>query len=85
MIGGYPILGATEDLAKIKSKYNIESALIAISHVNQKDLRRIYDECVNNGLDTKIMNFQFKNNTKNNSVVADIKIEDLLGLSLIHI
>lgn len=85
MIGGYPILGATEDLAKIKSKYNIESALIAISHVNQKDLRRIYDECVNNGLDTKIMNFQFKNNTKNNSVVADIKIEDLLGRGEIHL
>ena len=85
MIGGYPILGATEDLAKIKSKYNIESALIAISHVNQKDLRRIYDECVNNGLDTKIMNFQFKKNTKNNSVVADIKIEDLLGRGEIHL
>lgn len=85
MIGGYPILGATEDLAKIKSKYNIESALIAISHVNQKDLRRIYDECVNNGLDTKIMNFQFKNNTKNNNVVADIKIEDLLGRGEIHL
>lgn len=85
MIGGYPILGATEDLARIKSKYNIESALIAISHVNQKDLRRIYDECVNNGLDTKIMNFQFKNNTKNNSVVADIKIEDLLGRGEIHL
>ena len=85
MIGGYPILGTTEDLAKIKSKYNIESALIAISHVNQKDLRRIYDECVNNGLDTKIMNFQFKNNTKNNSVVADIKIEDLLGRGEIHL
>lgn len=85
MIGGYPILGTTEDLAKIKSKYNIESALITISHVNQKDLRRIYDECVNNGLDTKIMNFQFKNNTKNNSVVADIKIEDLLGRGEIHL
>lgn len=85
MIGGYPILGTTEDLAKIKSKYNIESALIAISHVNQKDLRRIYDECVNNGLDTKIMNFQFKNNTKNNNVVADIKIEDLLGRGEIHL
>lgn len=85
MIGGYPILGTTEDLAKIKSKYNIESALIAISHVNQRDLRRIYDECVNNGLDTKIMNFQFKNNTKNNSVVADIKIEDLLGRGEIHL
>lgn len=85
MIGGYPILGTTEDLAKIKSKYNIESALIAISHVNQKDLRRIYDACVNNGLDTKIMNFQFKNNTKNNSVVADIKIEDLLGRGEIHL
>lgn len=85
MIGGYPILGTTEDLAKIRSKYNIESALIAISHVNQKDLRRIYDECVDNGLDTKIMNFQFKNNTKNNSVVADIKIEDLLGRGEIHL
>lgn len=85
MIGGYPILGTTEDLAKIKSKYNIESALIAISHVSQKDLRRIYDACINNGLDTKIMNFQFKNNTKNNSVVADIKIEDLLGRGEIHL
>lgn len=85
MIGGYPILGTTEDLKKIKEKYNVESALIAISHVNQKDLRRIYDECVNNGLDTKIMNFQFKNNTKNNSVVADIKIEDLLGRGEIHL
>lgn len=36
-------------------------------------------------LDTKIMNFQFKNNTKNNSVVADIKIEDLLGRGEIHL
>lgn len=85
MIGGYPILGTTEDLKKIKEKYNVESALIAISHVNQRDLRRIYDECVNNGLNTKIMNFQFKNNTKNNSVVADIKIEDLLGRGEIHL
>src|SRR5699024_3935427 len=31
------------------------------------------------------MNFQFKNNTKNNSVVADIKIEDLLGRGEIHL
>lgn len=85
MIGGYPILGTTEDLKAIKEKYDAESALIAISHVNQRDLRRIYDECVNNGLDTKIMNFQFKNDTKNNSVVADIKIEDLLGRGEIHL
>lgn len=85
MIGGYPILGTTEDLKAIKEKYDVESALIAISHVNQRDLRRIYDECVNNGLDTKIMNFQFKNDTKNNSVVADIKIEDLLGRGEIHL
>lgn len=85
MIGGYPILGTTEDLKVIKEKYDVESALIAISHVNQRDLRRIYDECVNNGLDTKIMNFQFKNDTKNNSVVADIKIEDLLGRGEIHL
>lgn len=85
MIGGYPILGTTQDLKDIKEKYGVESALIAISHVNQKDLRRIYDECVDNGLDTKIMNFQFKNDTKNNSVVADIKIEDLLGRGEIHL
>lgn len=85
MIGGYPILGTTEDLKAIKEKYDVESALIAISHVNQRDLRRIYDECVNSGLDTKIMNFQFKNDTKNNSVVADIKIEDLLGRGEIHL
>lgn len=85
MIGGYRILGTTDDLSLLKEKYHLEGALIAISHVNQKDLRRIYDSCINSGLDTKIMNFQFKNDTKNSSLVADIKIEDLLGRGEIHL
>ncbi|MFR7590505.1 MAG: polysaccharide biosynthesis protein [Longibaculum sp.] len=79
MIGGYEILGTTSDIPQLKEKYKLDGALIAISHVNQKDLRRIYDYCIRNGLETKIMNFQFKNNPKNNNVVADIRIEDLLG------
>lgn len=78
-IGGHDILGSTQDLVHIKEKYNIEGALIAISHINQIDLRRIYDTCIEIGLETKIMNFQFKNDTKNSNLVADIKIEDLLG------
>lgn len=85
MIGGYRILGTTDDLAELKEQYRLEGALIAISNVGQKDLRRIYDCCMNCGLDTKIMNFQFKNNTKNNSLVADIRIEDLLGRGEIHL
>lgn len=79
MIGGYEVLGTTDDLSELKEKHQIEGALIAISNVNQADLRRIYDHCINCGLETKIMNFQFKNNPKNNSLVADIRIEDLLG------
>lgn len=79
MIGGYKIIGKTNDIAMIKEKHHLDGALIAISHVNQRDLRRIYDLCINSGLETKIMNFQFKNDTKNNNLVADIKIEDLLG------
>ena len=85
MIGGYRILGTTDDLAELKEQYRLEGALIAISNVGQKDLRRIYDCCMKCGLDTKIMNFQFKNNTKNNSLVADIRIEDLLGRGEIHL
>ena len=46
MIGGYPILGTTEDLAKIKSKYNIESALIAISHIHHKYVLNLFDSHV---------------------------------------
>ena len=79
MIGGYKVLGSTNDLKELKEKYQLEGALIAISHINQIDLRRIYDTCVEAGFQTKIMNFQFKDNTKNSHVVADIKIEDLLG------
>ncbi len=85
MIGGYEILGTTSDIPQLKEKYKLDGALIAISHVNQKDLRRIYDYCIRNGLETKIMNFQFKNNPKNNNVVADIRIEDLLGRGEIHL
>ncbi len=85
MIGGYKILGTTEDLKVLKNKYQLEGALIAISHVHQKDLRRIYNACIESGLDTKIMNFQFKSDTKNNNLVADIKIEDLLGRGEIHL
>lgn len=85
MIAGYSILGTTEDLNILKEKYNLDGALIAISKIGQVDLRRIYDLCVNAGLETKIMNFKFKNDTKNNSLVADIKIEDLLGRGEIHL
>lgn len=78
-IGSYDILGTTEDIASIKEEYAVQEALIAISNVNQKDLRRIYDLCIASGIKTKIMNFEMKNNTKNDALVADIRIEDLLG------
>ena len=79
MIGGYKVLGTTDDIKKIKEEYHVDEALIAISKVSQKDLRRIYDCCINSGLEAKIMNFKFRNNTKNDNLVANIKIEDLLG------
>ena len=85
MIGGYKVIGTTHDIHDLKEKHNLDGALIAISHVNQIDLRRIYDECIGAGLETKIMNFQFKNNTRNGNLVADIKIEDLLGRGEIHL
>ena len=84
-IGGYDVLGTTDQIEELKEKHKVEGALIAISHINQIDLRRIYDLCIQAGLETKIMNFEFKNNTKNNNLVADIKIEDLLGRGEIHL
>lgn len=79
MIGGHKIIGTTNELSQLKEQYDLYGALIAISSINQMDLRRIYDACVDAGLQTKIMNFNFRDNVKNSSIVADIKIEDLLG------
>ncbi|MEG0452995.1 MAG: nucleoside-diphosphate sugar epimerase/dehydratase, partial [Coprobacillus sp.] len=79
MIGGYSIIGTTDDIPTIVEKNNIEGALIAISNASQRELRRIYDICIKSNLETKIMNLRLRNGTHNRNVVEDIKIEDLLG------
>lgn len=84
-VGGYSILGSTKDLKKIKEKYDIEGALIAIKSIRQDDLRRIYDACIDAELSTKIMNLNLKNNPTSSDVLGEIKIEDVLGRGEIHL
>lgn len=84
VVAGYRVLGTTNDLVKLKEKYNLNTAIIAIRSANKVDIRRIVDLVQNAKLDVKIMNDpeEIINNpaVKNKRTsVQDVKIEDLLG------
>ena len=79
-IEGLPILGSCDDLEKIRDKYHVEAALIAIRNISKKQLREIVDKCQQAHLHTLILTESiFGNPLKKKNVLSDIKIEDLLG------
>lgn len=83
MVAGYPVLGTTNDIKKIKEKYSVGSAIIAIRSATKHDIRRIVEICQEAKLDVKIMNDpeEIINNPSSlkKTSVQDVKIEDLLG------
>lgn len=77
-IGGLEVLGSTDDLERIKNKYNIDVAYIAIPSADKAQLRSILKKCQEVDLQAKIMGMsELDQNGK--STVRNVSIEDLLG------
>lgn len=87
VISGYKVLGDTNDLPELVSKYGVEEAFIAIPSADKANIRRINDICQSCKLETKIMkrgdkiveDDLDKGYNPKKYPVQDISIEDLLG------
>lgn len=83
IVAGKPVLGTTEDLAEVVSKYQVKLVFIAIPSASKQDIRRIYDLCQSLDVETKIMKrgdtLLSDSLEKATYPVQDVAIEDLLG------
>lgn len=90
IVAGYPVLGTTNDLKRLKEEYKIDTAIIAIRSANKSDIRRIVELVQDAKLNVKIMNDPEKiienpSLLQKKTTVQDVKIEDLLGRGEIHL
>ena len=83
IVYGKRVLADTANMAAIVERYGIQLAFIAMPSAAKKDIRRIYEQCRQLRLTTKIMkesNQILENPDQRPSYpVEDISIEDLLG------
>lgn len=83
VINGQRVLGSTYDLPELVTKYQINTAYIAIPSATKAEIRRINDICQSLKLKTKIMKeadtLLEDEGTSVKHPIADISIEDLLG------
>lgn len=83
VINGQRVLGSTYDLPELVTKYQINTAYIAIPSATKAEIRRINDICQSLKLKTKIMKkadtLLEDERTSVKFPIADISIEDLLG------
>ena len=76
-INGYRILGTTDELVKLKSKYKFTLAFIAIPSASKSELKSILNKCQKANLKTKLMNISEVSDKI--SKIRDVNIDDLLG------
>lgn len=83
VINGQRVLGSTYDLPELVTKYQINTAYIAIPSATKAEIRRINDICQSLKLKTKIMKeadtLLEDEGASAKHPIADISIEDLLG------
>ena len=80
-VGGFKVLGTTDDLARLVDELNIEQVVIAIDHAQGKDIRRILDICRAIPVKAQIVPSlnEIIHGRVNVSRIRDVQIEDLLG------
>jgi len=85
-IQGIRVLGGTDKLPQIASQLGAEEAIISIVNATSKEIRRIAGVCDQAGLRTRIVPGLFEMLDKRISItkVRNIKIDDLLGRSVVH-
>lgn len=87
-IHGIKVLGTTNMLSSVVSRYRIEAIIIAISELNHKNLRRIYNEAKKLKVATiKVVPrmYGFHKPDINIRNLEDISIEDILGREKVDI
>ncbi len=81
-IHGIPVIGSIDELKNIIKQYKIEAIIIAITNIDYKKLRKIYQEAKESGVkEIKIVPkiYAYADEPKLTSLrLEDIKIEDLL-------
>lgn len=81
IIGGIPVLGATNDVRAIADYKRVKRVLITIANAPGQQIRRITELCRDAGLDTKIIPgiYEIVGEKVNLSRLREVAIEDLLG------
>ncbi len=78
---GVPVVGDCSRITQAAEKYEVENIIIAIPSLNQKELKRIFEECAKTKAKTQIMPKLEDLMTGKVSVshFRDVQVEDLLG------
>jgi FlaA1/EpsC-like NDP-sugar epimerase len=78
---GIPVVGDSNYIAQTVEKYQIENIVIAIPSLNQKELKRIFEECAKTKTKTQIIPKLEDLMTGKVSVnqFREVEVEDLLG------
>jgi FlaA1/EpsC-like NDP-sugar epimerase len=81
LIGGMPVLGATNDVATVARQKRVKRALITIANASGQQIRRILELCRDAELETKIIPgiYEIVGDKVNLSRAREVAIEDLLG------
>jgi FlaA1/EpsC-like NDP-sugar epimerase len=81
IIGGIPVLGKTDDVARVAERKHVQRALITIANAPGEQIRRITELCRDARLDTKIIPgiYEIVGDKVNLSRIREVAIEDLLG------
>jgi FlaA1/EpsC-like NDP-sugar epimerase len=84
-IQGIKVLGATEDLARLAEKHDVDQAIITFSSATAADIRRVTQLCHDARLPLRIVPgiHQILGDRVTVAKVRDVQIEDLLGRGVV--
>ena len=84
---GIPVLGTTDELARLSANHGAKQALITIAAASGTAIRRITELCEQADLPVKIIPglFEIVGGTVNLSRIREVAIEDLLGREPVHL
>jgi FlaA1/EpsC-like NDP-sugar epimerase len=78
---GVPVLGTTEEIARLAQRYHVELLVIAVQHATQEQMRVLVDRCAATGVQYKILPSltEMLTGPALGGKLRDVRIEDLLG------
>ncbi len=86
-IQGIKVVGTTDDLANIVSKYKIEEIFVALPSASRQEIQKVLTKCDSLKKKTKLLPpfYEVVDKSFNSNQIRDVQIEDLLGRDEIKI